>query len=108
MSNPEARLALARLIAGRMRELGIERAAFMKFTGFTTDSSFGSYLAGFSKLHLWQVPLAAKILQLDERHLLLMCLAQNHDDWCMELFRRHIRVRARRRAPSRIGQTDDL
>jgi len=97
MSNPEARLALANLITDRMTELGIPRADFMKFTGFTTESSFGSYLAGFSKLHLWQVPLVAKILQLDERQILLMCLEQNHDNWCMELFRRHIRVRARRK-----------
>ncbi|NKM64352.1 hypothetical protein GYN07_02410 [Rhizobium leguminosarum bv. viciae 248] len=90
MSNPEARLSLATLVAERMAEVGIARAEFMNLTGFTTESSFGSYLAGFSKLHLWQVPLIAKTLELDERRLLLMCLEQNHDDWCMDLFRRHI------------------
>ena len=91
MSNLEARIALARLIADRMAELGIDRAEFMKLTGFTKDSSFSSYLAGYSKLHLWQVPLVAKALDLDEQKILLMCLAQTNDDWCMALFRRHIR-----------------
>lgn len=90
MSNLEARIALARLIADRMVELGIDRAQFMKLTGFTKGSSFSSYLAGYSKLHLWQVPLVAKALDLDERKILLMCLAQTNDDWCMDLFRRHI------------------
>lgn len=73
MSNPEARLALARLIADRIVELGIDRMEFMKLAGFTTASSFGSYLAGCSKLHLWQVPLVSKALDLDERQILLMC-----------------------------------
>lgn len=91
MSNPEARIALARLIADRIAELGITRADFMKLAGFTTESSFGSYLAGFSKLYLWQVPIVAKVLELDERQILLMCLAQNHNEWCMDLFGRHLR-----------------
>ncbi|KOF16037.1 hypothetical protein AC244_21775 [Ensifer adhaerens] len=104
MSNPVARIALATLVADRMRELGIARADLMKLTGFTTESSFGSYLAGFSKLHLWQVPLVAKALQLDERRLLLMCLEQDHNDWCMDVFRRHIGPRRRRTpAPSSEG-----
>lgn len=90
MSNPEARLALARLIADRIVELGIDRMEFMKLIGFTTASSFGSYLAGYSKLHLWQVPLVSKALDLDERGILLMCLAQDNNEWCMDLFRRHI------------------
>ena len=91
MSNLEARIALARLIADRLAELGIDRAEFMKLTRFTKASSFSSYLAGYSKLNLWQVPLVAKALDLDERKILLMCLAQTNDDWCMDLFRRHIR-----------------
>lgn len=91
MSNPEARIALARLIADRIAELGIARADFMKLVGFTTESSFGSYLVGFSKLHLWQVPPVTRVLELDEREILLMCLAQNHNEWCMDLFRRHLR-----------------
>jgi hypothetical protein len=91
MTNPDARLALARLIADRIAELGINRYEFMKLNGFTTASSFGSYLAGYSKLHIWQVPLVAKTLDLDERKILLMCLAQDYNEWCMDLFRRHIR-----------------
>ena len=91
MSNPEARLTLARLIADRIAELGIDRTEFMKFTGFTTASSFGSYLAGYSKLHLWQVPYVVRVLDLDERKILMMCLAQDYSEWCMDLFRRHLR-----------------
>lgn len=95
MSNPEARIALAQLIANRMAELGIKRPEFMKLAGFTTKSSFGSYLAGFSKLNLWQVPRVAKALQLDERQILMMCLAQEHDSQIMSLFQRHMRSQKR-------------
>lgn len=91
MSNPDARVALAKLIAARMNELGVVREEFMKACGFTKDSTFTCYLRGFSNLQLWQVPLVAKILRLDERQVLIMCLAQSHDEWCMALFRRHLR-----------------
>jgi len=73
-----------------MKEMGVGRDEFMDAVGFTTNSSFSSYLAGFSKLNLWQVPLVAEKLQLDERTVLLMCLAQDNNDWCMHMFRRHI------------------
>lgn len=91
MSDPDARIALARLIAAQMDELGIRREVFMKACGFTKESTFTCYLRGFSNLQLWQVPAVAKILQLDERQVLIMCLAQSHDEWCMALFRRHLR-----------------
>jgi hypothetical protein len=91
MSNPDARIALAKLIAARMDELSVRREDFMKACGFTQESTFTCYLRGFSNLHLWQVPAVAKILRLDEREVLVMCLAQSHDEWCMALFLRHFR-----------------
>ncbi|WP_157785398.1 hypothetical protein [Sinorhizobium fredii] len=97
MSDAEARIALAKLIESRMAELGVERAGFMRRTGFTQESTFTCYLRGFSNLQLWQVPSVAKILQLNERDILLMCLRQSYDDWVMELFQRHIRPRRRRK-----------
>lgn len=93
MSNPEARLALAKLIADRIVELGIERGDFMRATGFTKDSTFTCYLRGYSNLLLWQVPYVARTLQLDERRLLMMCLAQSQDASVLAMFKRHIRSR---------------
>ena len=93
MSDPKTRLALAELIADKIQELGVDRREFMQKTGFTKASAFTSYLRGFASLQIWQVPHVAKILKLDERALLLMCLAQFHDDWDMALFHRHIRPR---------------
>ncbi|MBY5439337.1 hypothetical protein [Rhizobium leguminosarum] len=95
MSNPEARLALAKLIADRIVELGIERENFMKATGFTKESTFTCYLRGYANLLLWQVPYVARTLQLDERRLLIMCLAQIHDHRVMALFLRHMKSRRR-------------
>lgn len=97
MSNPDARIALAKLIEGRMNELRIDRSDFMRRTGFTQESTFTCYLRGFSNLQLWQVPSVAKILQLDERDVLLMCLAQFFDASVLALFQRNIRPRRRRK-----------
>jgi cyanate lyase len=96
MSNPEARLALAKLIADRMAELNIQRREFMTACGFTNESTFTCYLRGFSNLQVWQVPAVADLLQLDEREVLIMCLAQSHDEFCMDLFLRHVRRRRKR------------
>ncbi len=96
MSKIEARIALAKLIAERIKELGITQADFMRGTGFIQDSTFTCYLRGYSSLPLWQVPYVAKILQLDEQLILMMCLAQLHDTAVMELFKRHIRPRRKR------------
>ncbi|MDK1488644.1 hypothetical protein QN219_01015 [Sinorhizobium sp. 7-81] len=90
MSNIEARIALAKLIAARIEELGINRWDFMKATGFTQESTFTCYLRGYSNLPLREVPDVSRILQLDEQRILLMCLAQSYDDWVMALFNRHI------------------
>ncbi|UWU28854.1 hypothetical protein N2600_02460 [Rhizobium sp. WSM1274] len=95
MSNPEARLALAKLIADRIVELGIEREYFMKAVGFTKESTFTCYLRGYSNLSLWQVPYVARTLQVDERRVLMMCLAQIHDNRVMGLFLRHMKSRKR-------------
>jgi len=96
MSRIEARIALATLIAARIDELGIDRWAFMKATGFTQDSTFTCYLRGYSNLSISQVPYVASILQLDEKLILMMCLAQTHDTVGMELFKRHISPRLKR------------
>lgn len=90
MSRVKARIALARLIEDRIEELGVDRSEFMRATGFTKTSAFTSYLRGYSSLPLWQVPDVAEILELDERDVLLMCLAQFHGDFVMELIERHI------------------
>ncbi|WLS09365.1 hypothetical protein Q9314_06220 [Shinella sumterensis] len=90
MSRVEARIALARLIGDRIEELGVDRSEFMRATGFTKASAFTSYLRGYSSLPLWQVPDVAEVLELDERHALLMCFAQFHGDFVMELIERHI------------------
>ncbi|MCJ8151414.1 hypothetical protein [Shinella sedimenti] len=90
MSRVEARIALARLIEDRIEELGVDRSEFMRATGFTKTSAFTSYLRGYSNLPLWQVFDVAEVLELDEREVLLMCLAQFHGDLVMELIKRHI------------------
>lgn len=95
MSDPDARFALAKLISSRMAELSIGNQSFMRATGFTKESTFSSYLRGFAKLQLWQVPYVAKTLKLDERDILLMCLAQFYTNLEMDLFKRHIRPRRR-------------
>jgi hypothetical protein len=97
MSNPDARVALAKLIERRMNELRIDRSDFMTRTGFTQESTFTCYLRGFSNLQLWQVPSVAKILQLDERDVLLMCLGQFYDASVLALFHRNIRPRRRQK-----------
>ncbi|MGO6710509.1 hypothetical protein [Rhizobium leguminosarum] len=84
------RLALTRLIAARMTELGIPQRAFMKVMGFNEQVTAVRYIVGGFDLQIWQVPPVARLLQLDEGEILLMCLAQFFP-YDMEVFNRHIR-----------------
>jgi cyanate lyase len=96
MSNPEARLVLANLIADRMAELTIEHREFMVAAGFTKSGALTRYLRGYSTLELSQVEDVARILDLDEAKLLLMYFAQKHDESCMAVLRRNFKRRRKR------------
>jgi hypothetical protein len=61
-----------------------------KAARFNTRSALTRYLVGYNKLQLRQVPAIASILELDERRLLMMCLAQYYTGFFLEMFEKHM------------------